>query len=102
MNDEEWRNAEDDAAALWVARHLSSAVDTMAFKQWLAGHPDREARFAALWETCMDEAVTKGLRAHDHTPPGEAPRNPINAIAPPPYRTAPRSGTARAGPLGRG
>ncbi|QVM84880.1 FecR family protein [Novosphingobium decolorationis] len=79
---------EDEAAALWVARHLSHAVDTTAFAAWLSGAPDRRARFEALWATCMDEAVTDGLRLHAET----APRPAGNDNA----GTAPRASRRRA------
>ncbi|MDD3800192.1 MAG: FecR domain-containing protein [Novosphingobium sp.] len=56
---------DEEEAALWVARHLSNAVDATAFAAWLAGGAGRREMFDALWATCMDEAVTDGLRVHD-------------------------------------
>ncbi|MEJ2408190.1 MAG: FecR domain-containing protein [Novosphingobium sp.] len=56
---------DEEEAALWVARHLSKAVDATAFSTWLAGAPGRREMFDALWVTCMDDAVTDGLRAHE-------------------------------------
>ena len=32
---------EDEAAALWVGRHLDGMIDATAFSAWLAGAPDR-------------------------------------------------------------
>lgn len=54
-------HSDDEDAALWVARHMSNMVDVTEFKHWLDGSPDRQARFDALWTTCMDDAVTDGL-----------------------------------------
>ncbi|WEK01849.1 MAG: FecR domain-containing protein [Candidatus Sphingomonas phytovorans] len=56
---------EDEAAALWVGRHLDGMIDATAFSAWLAGAPDRRARFDALWATCMDDAVTDALERQD-------------------------------------
>lgn len=55
---------DDEAAALWVAAHMGGAVDAAAFAAWLAGDPGRQRKFDALWATCMDGAVTDGLRRH--------------------------------------
>lgn len=56
------QDQEDEDAALWVARHMSSTVDATAFAQWLAGGAGRREKFDALWATCMDDAVTDGMR----------------------------------------
>ncbi|PEQ12887.1 hypothetical protein B2G71_08565 [Novosphingobium sp. PC22D] len=56
---------DEEEAALWVARHLGNAVDATAFAAWLAGGSGRRELFDALWATCMDDAVTDGLRIHD-------------------------------------
>ncbi|MCJ2185781.1 FecR family protein [Novosphingobium beihaiensis] len=55
---------DEEEAALWVARHLSNAVDATAFSAWLAGGEGRRETFDALWATCMDDAVADGLRLH--------------------------------------
>lgn len=70
---------EEEEAALWVARHMSNAVDATAFAQWLAGAPGRRETFDALWATCMDDAVTDGIRLHEQqaraaAPPAQRPR----------------------------
>jgi transmembrane sensor len=59
------QDQEDEEAALWVARHLSSIVDATAFAEWLAGAPGRREKFDALWATCMDDSVTQGLLLHE-------------------------------------
>lgn len=56
-----WDDMEDEAAALWVARHLGGMIDATAFNAWLAGGQGRRARFDALWATCMCPAVTDAL-----------------------------------------
>lgn len=55
--------SEQEAAALWVARHLGGIVDASAFTTWLAGDPTRRRRFDDLWSSCMDPAVTEALAA---------------------------------------
>lgn len=65
---------EDEDAALWVARHMSSAVDATAFAQWLAGDPGRRATFDALWATCMDDAVADGMRLFEQREREQADR----------------------------
>ncbi|MCJ2183482.1 hypothetical protein MTR62_12385, partial [Novosphingobium sp. 1949] len=69
-----WNEAEDEAAALWVARHLDDEVDARAFALWRDGEPGRAARFDALWASCMDKAVTLGLRAQACDPDAFAGR----------------------------
>lgn len=51
----------DEAAALWVARHLGGMIDATEFNAWLASGPGHRARFDALWATCMDPAVCDAL-----------------------------------------
>lgn len=58
-----WDDAEDEAAALWVSRHLGGMIDATAFNAWLAGAPRRRQRFDALWATCMDPMVDSALAA---------------------------------------
>lgn len=65
MTGQEAPRPEEEEAALWVARHLSKAVDATAFQQWLAGRDGRRELFDALWATCMDHAVTDALQAKD-------------------------------------
>lgn len=75
---------EEDEAALWVARHMSNAVDATAFAQWLAGAPGRRATFDALWATCMDDAVTDGARLYEwreNATPKPAARWPLRFAA---------------------
>jgi transmembrane sensor len=59
------QDQDDEEAALWVARHMSNVVDATAFAEWLAGAPGRREMFDALWATCMDDAVTGGIRLHE-------------------------------------
>lgn len=54
-------DAADEAAALWVARHIGGMIDATEFNAWLAGAPGNRARFDALWATCMDPAVSDAL-----------------------------------------
>ncbi|WP_159978900.1 MULTISPECIES: FecR family protein [unclassified Novosphingobium] len=56
---------EHEDAALWVARHMSNAVDAAAFAQWQAGAPGRRDKFEVLWASCMDEAVADGARLYE-------------------------------------
>lgn len=74
-----WSDMEDEAAALWVARHLGGMIDATAFNAWLAGGQGRRERFDALWATCMDPAVTDAADRVDHIDRIVAPetrRNP--------------------------
>lgn len=56
-----WEEQEDEAAALWVARHLGGIIDASEFTAWLKGAPGRRERFDALRATCADTAVTQAL-----------------------------------------
>lgn len=66
INDLTQGHDDEEEAALWVARHLDNMVDATAFSAWLAGGAGRRELFDALWATCMDEAVTDGLRAKEY------------------------------------
>ena len=71
-----WDEAEDEAAALWVSRHLGGMIDATEFNAWLAGAPRRRQRFDALWASCMDPTVNDALQAIDghEAPPAPAAR----------------------------
>lgn len=75
---------DNEEAALWVARHMEKVVDVTAFSQWLAGAPGRREKFDALWATCMDDAVTEGLRRYQRREDEAA--GPTAARAPFPTR----------------
>jgi transmembrane sensor len=63
------RDQDYEDAGLWVARHMSNAVDATAFAQWLAGAPGRRETFDALWAACMDDAVADGMRLYEQRHP---------------------------------
>lgn len=70
-----WEEAEDEAAALWVARHMGGIIDASAFSLWLAGAPGRKRRFDDLRASCMDPAVTEALEEAEAaaSPPSRLP-----------------------------
>ncbi len=73
MTADHLHDREDEEAALWVARHMSNVVDATAFGQWVEGAPGRSEKFEALWATCMDDAVTDGMRLHEQQARASAP-----------------------------